>query len=182
MPVKVTPETFSLVLFDAGVIERTLTTLLDRLGLTARDLRVDVDESTPIVRTTVEGDDPIVMSAGSGAFEDPRRPRHLSEVSVVTNAGRPLLRVRDRADGSFADAPADDDLTLAQTAAWDAYCVGRLGRLGYPVHEQRWRYNFRNRHGFTDVADGAFDRLWAADRITWAELAALSDGATVVPS
>jgi hypothetical protein len=55
--------------------------------------------------------------------------------------------------------------------------VGRLGRLGYRVHEQRWRYNFRNRHGFTDQADAAFDRIWAADALTWSDLTALSDGA-----
>jgi hypothetical protein len=177
MPVTVTPETFTLVLFDAPTIERIITTLLDRLGLSDRDVRVEVDETTPIVRTTVVSIDPIVLSAGSGAFEDPRRPRQLAESSVVTNAGRPLLRVRDRADGSFAEAPADDDLSLAQAAAWDTYCVGRLGRLGYPVHEPRWRYNFRNRHGFTDAADAAFDRIWADDDLRWAELVSLSAGA-----
>ena len=177
MTVTVSPEEFTLVLFDAPTLEATLSDLMDRLDLGERALRVEVDETTPIVRISVQDGDPIVLAAGSGAFEDPRVPRHQSEVHIVTNAGRPLLRVRDRNDGSFADAPADDDLTLAQLAAWDAYCVGRLGRLGYPVHEQRWRYNFRNRHGFTDVADAAFDRLWTADRLRWAELAAISDGA-----
>ena len=29
------------------------------------------------------------------------------------------------------------------------------------MNQQRWRYNFRNRHGFTDQVDAAFDRLWA---------------------
>ena len=177
MTVTVCPEEFTLVLFDAATLEATLSDLMHRLGLSERALRVEVDETTPIVRISIQDGDPIVLAAGSGAFEDPRQPRHQSEVHIVTNAGRPLLRVRDRNDGSFADAPADDDLTLAQFAAWDAYCVGRLGRLGYPVHEQRWRYNFRNRHGFTDVADAAFDRLWTTDRLTWAELDAISDGA-----
>jgi hypothetical protein len=118
-----------------------------------------------------------VLEAGSGAFEDPRQPRQQSPVHIVTNAGRALLRVRDRGDASFGEAPPDDDVTLVQAAAWDAYCVGRLGRLGYTVHEQRWRYNFRNRHGFTDVADAAFDRIWAADALTWPELTSISDGA-----
>jgi hypothetical protein len=177
MTVTVSPEEFTLVLFDAPTLETTLSDLMDRLELGERALRVEVDETTPIVRISVQNGDPIVLAAGSGAFEDPRVPRHQSEVHIVTNAGRPLLRLRDRNDGSFADAPADDDLTLAQLAAWDAYCVGRLGRLGYSVHEQRWRYNFRNRHGFTDMADSAFDRLWTADRLRWAELAAISDGA-----
>jgi hypothetical protein len=175
--VTVSPPEFTLVLFDAPTIEATLSELMDRLGMGARALRVDVDETTPIVRITIQDGDPIVLEAGSGAFEDPRQPRHLSPVHVVTNAGRALLRLRDRGDGSFAEAPADDDLTLPQVAAWDTYSVGRLGRRGYRVHEQRWRYNFRNRHGFTDVADAAFDRLWAADAVTWAELVTLSDGA-----
>jgi len=177
MTVTVSPEEFTLVLFDAPALKATLSDLMARLGLSERALRVEVDETTPIVRISIQDGDPIVLAAGSGAFEDPRVPRHQSEVHIVTNAGRPLLRVRDRNDASFADAPADDDLTLAQLAAWDAYCAGRLGRLGYPVHEQRWRYNFRNRHGFTDVADGAFDRLWTADRLTWAEVDAISEGA-----
>jgi hypothetical protein len=174
MTVTVSPEEFTLVLFDALALQTTLSDLMARLGLSERALRVEVDETTPIVRISVQDGDPIVLAAGSGAFEDPRVPRHQSEVHIVTNAGRPLLRVRDRNDGSFADAPTDDDLTLAQLAAWDAYCVGRLGRLGYPVHEQRWRYNFRNRHGFTDVGDAAFERLWNADGLTWSELEAIS--------
>jgi hypothetical protein len=177
MTVTVCPDEFTLVLFDAATLQATMSDLMDRLGLSERALRVEVDETTPIVRISIQDGDPIVLAAGSGAFEDPRMPRHQSPVHIVTNAGRPLLRVRDRNDGSFADAPVDDDLTLAQLAAWDAYCVGRLGRLGYRVHEQRWRYNFRNRHGFSDVADAAFDRLWTADRLAWAELAAISDGA-----
>jgi hypothetical protein len=177
VPVTVTPEEFTLVRFDAPTIEATLSDLMNRLGLADRSLQVSVDETTPIVRTSIQAGDPIVLEAGSGAFEDPRQPRHLSTLHVATNVGRALLRLRDRSDGSFADAPADEDLTLAHAAAWDAYCVGRLGRLGYRVHEQRWRYNFRNRHGFTDQTDAAFDRIWAADALTWSDLTALSDGA-----
>ena len=62
-------------------------------------------------------------------------------------------------------------------AAWDAYSIGRLGRLGYEVNRQRWLYNFRNRHGFTDAGDRTFDALWTADDLTWAELSAASDAA-----
>ena len=85
-----------------------------------------------------------------------------------------LLRVRDRLTGGFADAPPDNELTLAQMAAWETYCVGRLERLGVPVNQQRWRYNFRNRHGFTDQVDAAFDRLWTSDGLTWGELQAIT--------
>ncbi len=81
-----------------------------------------------------------------------------------------LLRVRDRLSGGFGEAPPDDELTLAQVAAWETYSVGRLERLGIAVNQQRWRYNFRNRHGFTDAGDEAFNRLWSSDDLTWSEL------------
>ena len=45
------------------------------------------------------------------------------------------------------------------------------------MNQQRWRYNFRNRHGFTDEADQAFNRLWASDGLTWDELEAISAAA-----
>ena len=52
-----------------------------------------------------------------------------------------------------------------------------LERFGYAAQRQRWLYHFRNRHGFTDVADAAFERLWNAPSLTWSEIVALSDGA-----
>jgi hypothetical protein len=42
---------------------------------------------------------------------------------------------------------------------------------------QRRLYHFRNRHGFTDVADAVFERVWGADGLSWAELVELSDRA-----
>jgi hypothetical protein len=177
MAVTVTPKQFTFVSFDAPTIEALLTGLLDRLGMSERSLRVEINEASPVVRVVAEDGDPIVVRADSGAFEEPRRPRSLSDDNVVTNAGRVLLRLRDRADGSFADAPADNELTLAQVAAWDTYSVGRLARCGYREHAPRWRYNFRNRHGFSDAADAAFDRIWSADRLTWTELSSISQGA-----
>jgi hypothetical protein len=177
MAVTVTPQAFTFVSFEAPAIEALLTGLLDKMGMADRALQVEINEASPVVRIVAEDGDPIVIRADSGAFEEPRRPRSLSDDNVVTNAGRVLLRLRDRSDGTFADAPDDADLTLAQTAAWDTYSVGRIGRLGYHVHEPRWRYNFRNRHSFSDAADGIFDQVWGADQLTWAELTALSDGA-----
>jgi hypothetical protein len=61
--------------------------------------------------------------------------------------------------------------------AWQVHCVGRLGRLGHHVQRQRRLYQFRNRHGFTDAADEAFARLWDADRLSWAEIDAISGSA-----
>lgn len=65
-------------------------------------------------------------------------------------------------------------MTLGQVAAWETYSVGRLQRLGIEVNQQRWRYNFRNRHGFTDAADEAFNRLWSSDSLTWGELQSIA--------
>lgn len=176
--ITVAPETFVLVLFDAAIIKRVASELLPQLGL-ALDLAITVDETTPISRcvATIIDEQHVAVHAESGAFEDSRRPRNLSEIATATSLGRVLMRVRDRLDGSFADAPADDGLCLAQISAWDTYSIGRLGRLGYHVHEPRWRYNFRNRHGFSDAVDEAFDRTWTADKLTWGQLAELSHSA-----
>ena len=179
MGVEVTPETFTYVLFDAPTIAGAVAELLERIGLDGRDVRVEVDETSPIARVQVQPGDPIVVLAESGAFEDARRPRELSELAVVTAAGRMLLRLSDREREGFRDAPPDDALTLAQSAAWDVVSIGRLGRLGYEVNRQRWLYNFRNRHGFSDSSDEVFSRIWAADDLSWSELSALSARAAV---
>jgi hypothetical protein len=175
--VVVRPDQFTMVLFEAATIERVMSELLARLDFGDRAVVVEVDEASPIARVTVQATDPVILRVESGAFEDARRPRHLSEQAVAGTTGRVLLRLRDRRDGSFASAPPDDALSLAHASAWDAYAVGRLGRLGYGSNGGRWRYNFRTRHGFSDAADHAFARLWEADRLTWPELAAISDEA-----
>ena len=174
MTVVVTPQQFTFVAYDAALIQRIAEQLLVSLGLQDRDVVIEVDETTPLTRMRVETGDPISIRAESGAFEDPKLPRQQSETTTATSLGRVLLRARDRLLGGFADAPPDKQLSLAEMAAWETYCVGRLERLGVTVNQQRWRYNFRNRHGFTDHADAAFDRLWAGDGLTWDELRAIS--------
>jgi hypothetical protein len=170
MSVSVSPQEFKFVAFDAALIQRVAVDMLASLGLADRDVRIEVDETTPLSRMRVETGDTISIRAESGAFEDTKRPRQQSETATATSLGRMLLRVRDRQSGGFGEAPPDAELTLAQTAAWETYCVGRLERLGVPVNQQRWRYNFRNRHGFTDAVDTAFNRLWTSDALTWGEL------------
>ena len=59
---------------------------------------------------------------------------------------------------------------------------GRTSRLGLRLHKPRFRYNFRNRHGFTDRADEVFDELWAAGEIPWMRIVQLSDSATDDPA
>lgn len=177
MGVTVTPETFSFIFFDAAVVADVATALLERLGLVDHGLHVVIDETTPLARMTVEMGSPIVVTAESGAFEDTKRPRYMSESAVALSLGRMLLRSRDRLDGTFGEAPADDDLSLAQVAAWDTYCLGRLAAMGYEINQQRWRYNFRNRHGFTDIADTTFDEIWSSPRLSWIDLDGMSNAA-----
>ena len=124
-----------------------------------------------------DGSQAIHIRADSGAFEDTRLPRQQSDDATATAVGRVLLRAKDRLTGGFGEAPADEQLTLAHTAAWETYCIGRLERLGVTVNRQRWLYNFRNRHGFTDSGDVAFETLWQSDALTWGELNAISDRA-----
>ena len=173
--VTVTPQEWKLVKFESAEIEAVASRLVGELGID-RDLTIEVDEASPFGRIEVASIDPeIVVKVEGGAFEDPKRPRHLSAKTTADVLGRVLHRVRDRLDPAFGEAPADADLTLAQATAWDAYSVGRMARLGYEVQRQRRLYHFRNRHGFTDVADAAFDRLWTGSGLTWADLQAACD-------
>jgi len=182
MTVTVVPEVFSIVRFDAATIKARAERLLVALDMADDDLLVEVDESSPMAVLRMEAGPPIVARVASGAFEDTRRPRSMSAVAVDTALGRGLLRVRDRRSGRFGQAPPDDALLPAQRAAWDAYAVGRLERLGYPVHRPRWAYSFRNRLGFTDEVDQRFVRLWSAEELSWAELDGLSAPAGSTPA
>ena len=179
MSVTVEPDSFRFVYFDSEVVRRVGDDLVALLGID-RPVHVDIDETTPLARMRVDVGDSIAVHIESGAFEDSKRPRHQSEVATTVNLGRCLLKARDRLTGGFGEAPPDSELALRQVAAWDTYCVGRLARLGVTVNEQRWRYNFRNRHGFTDRADAAFEKVWTAEGLTWGELDAISEGAVEV--
>ena len=178
MPVEVRPSEFSMVFFDAAEIQGIVEKLVAEVGL-PDDLAVtvEVDETTPMGRARVASIDPLVITAESGAFEDVKAPRKLSEVGTIDVVGKLLLSVRDRLDPAFGEPPAEDELTLQESVAWEVYCVGRLGRMGHPVQRQRRLYQFRNRHGFTDAADAAFDRLWSTDDLTWGDISAASQEA-----
>lgn len=178
--VTVSPETFVMVGFEASQIAAVAERLIADVGLPDDlELRIEVDEQTPLGRAKVASLDPLVITAESGALEDPKRPRQMSRDGSADVLGRLLLQVRDRFDPAFGDVPPDDDVPLPHAVAWDVYAIGRLVRLGYHNFDQRQRrlYHFRNRHGFTDAADAAFDRLWTADALTWAEIVQLSDEA-----
>lgn len=173
------PETFAYVSFDANGIRRIAEHLARSIGLGDHPITIEVDERTPLARTSVTiADGALHIRADSGAFEDTRLPRQQSDGATATAIGRMLLRARDRMMGGFGEAPPDGEISFAHTAAWETYCLGRLERLGVTINQQRWLYNFRNRHGFTDAGDVAFATLWDSDGLTWSELCAISDDAT----
>ena len=175
----VIPETFAYVAFDADSIREIADQLAASIGLSDHPITIEVDESTPLarIRVSIAPDGAVHIHADSGAFEDTRLPRQQSDDVTATSLGRMLLRAKDRISGGFGEAPADDTLSLAHIAAWETYSLGRLERLGVPVNRQRWLYNFRNRHGFTDAGDVAFATLWASDGLTWGALSSISDDA-----
>ncbi|HUP85374.1 MAG TPA: hypothetical protein VM143_06885 [Acidimicrobiales bacterium] len=171
--VSVTPQEFHFVKFDAAQVEQLTAKLADQIGLPAdAAVEIDIDEATPAGRARTESLDPIKLHIEGGALEEPTAPRTLSERLSADVIGKLLLRAHDRSAADFGTAPADGELDLAQQTAWDTACMGRLERLGYDVRKPRRLYHFRNRHGFTDVADNVFNRLWAAERVTWADIEA----------
>lgn len=169
--ITVEPTEWKFVLFETDRIVSVASKIADEIGITV-PIRIEVDETTPLGRVSVDSLEPVVVKAESGAFEDPKAPRKLSERSVADVLGRLFFRIKDRLDPAFGEAPPDADLTLPESTAWDAYAVGRASRMGYPASRQRRLYHFRNRHGFTDTADAVFDRLWNADGLAWADIQA----------
>ncbi|MEP1123338.1 MAG: hypothetical protein ABJH68_05540 [Ilumatobacter sp.] len=172
--VTVTPERFSLVAYDADRIVSIVRELAERVGVT-NPIVVDVDERTPLSKMSaaVDGsssDATVRLRFESGALENTKALTTFGESRARLSIGRMLLRAADRLSGRFQDAPQDTELTNPQNAAWDAYCGGRLERLGLGPVEQQYRYDFRNRFGFGDDTDAAFDRLWAADGLSWSDL------------
>ena len=169
------PDRFALVDYDPERIKAIAEQVADAAGLPAdAEVIVEIDDSSPLGVTSIDGMDPIHVRLESGAVEDPKHPRQLAEVGAAGAIGRLLFRAADRLTEGFADAPADVDLPPAAAVAWEVYAAGRLARSGQQAQLQRWRYHFRNRHGFSDDADAAFDELWTADRLTWAQVEALS--------
>ena len=174
--ITVTPESFTMVFFDAARIAEVAGEVADTVGLPADvEIRIELDEVSPLGRSQVTSLDPVTISVEGGAFENAKKPRHMSEASIKDVLGRLFFRVKDRLSDGFADAPADADLSLQQQTAWDAYAVGRAERAGLTEQKPRRQYHFRNRHGFSDAADAVFERLWTADGLAWADIQAACD-------
>ncbi len=176
MTVTVQPSTFEYVDYDADAIARLVEDLQSSIDL-AGDVVVEIDETTALGRSRLESIDPIHIWLESGALEDPKRIRQFDPAGAADVLGRHLLRAKDRLDPDFGDPGPDQDLSQAHQTAWEIHAVGRLSRAGHPVNRQRWLYTFRNRHGFTDAADDAFEELWRSSRLTWPQIVQSSDDA-----
>jgi hypothetical protein len=172
--VTVSPETFTMVDYDAGAITALVERLADRIGLGDRSIEVRIDETMPLGRVRIASTDPVVLEIDGGALEDPKRLRQFYELGATRTIGRLLFEVQDLLRPDFGTPPDREDLELAERVAWDAYASGRVARLGYDAQQQRWRYAFRTRHGFSDGVDRAFDLLWSGDELTWADIEQLS--------
>ena len=172
--VTVSPEVFEKVNFDAAVIAELARRLAAQAGVPDdAEIHIEVDESSPLGRTSSEiKGKSLTIQAMGGAFEDTRHLRKFSEPAATEVLGRLLYQAADRLSGRFDGAPSDADLTLPQRTVWDAYAMGRLARTGAEVNQQRRRYHFRTRHGFTDLADTVFERIWNAESLAWPDVEA----------
>jgi hypothetical protein len=170
--VTVTPDPFTLIPFDAP----TIASLVEDVAALVEfppgvEIEVAVDEElfpplTGHMTDVVDGRASLWISAAN--LEDTRQPRTFAPEQARSDFVVMLLRAKDRLSDDFADAPADRELTRGERVAWDIYAIGRAERLGMDVRRQRELYDFRLQHGFTDVADVAFDRCWDAPTMTFA--------------
>jgi hypothetical protein len=181
--ITVVPNPFELVPYDADTIAglaaeaAALAGFPDDVSVT---LEIDEVLPHPLTGTFVEVTPEAERAGGtahldvwmSGAnFEDPKRPVKFQEELARAELVRAFLRAADRLRPEFAGAVGDEDLSDRQRAAWDVWTEGRAERLGVPgTRPDRLRYHYRLHHGFNDVADAAFDRLWAADALPWDDL------------
>jgi len=169
--ITVRPDPFTLIAYDAAEITAILEDVAALVEFpTDVDVVLDVDEElfAPLVghmSDVVDGTVQLWVSGGN--FEDNKQPVHFSADQARYDLVIMMLRAKDRLSDDFADAPPDNELSRGERVAWDTYAVGRALRLGLPMRRQRQLYDFRLQHGFTDVADAAFDRCWTAETMTW---------------
>lgn len=180
--ITVRPDTFVKVHYEAADLASWAQASLERVPTVADDLDVaiDIDEMAATSRLAVASLDPLVLHVDGGAVEDYREPRFAGELEANIAFTRLLLEVGDRLRAEFGAPEPDTEVTPAHMMAWDVNLYGRVARLGLRLHQPRFLYNFRNRHGFTDVADRMFEQLWSVDAPTWSRITELSDQATEV--
>jgi hypothetical protein len=170
--VTVTPDPFTLVPYEAATIAALVEDVAAMVDFPPDvEIHVDVDEElfaplTGHMSDIVDGKAVLWISGAN--LEDTRAPRTFAPEQARLDFAVMLLRAKDRLSDDFAGAPPDRELGRGERVAWDVYAIGRAGRLGLPTRRQRDLYDFRLQHGFSDVADAAFDRCWAAPSMTYA--------------
>ena len=176
--VTITPNPFTLVDYDVDVIEAIIEDAAALVGFPAGvEIALEVDEElfpplTGHMADFTDGKAALWVSAAN--LEDTRSPRTFAPEQARTDFAVMLLRAKDRMSDDFADAPPDRELARGERIAWDIYAIGRAERFGMTVRRQRELYDFRLQHGFTDVADAAFDRCWNAPTMTYAGVREIS--------
>ncbi len=173
--ITVTPDTYSKVEYDAAEIVAVVAEVRNRIAAIPDDLAVEVvvDEEEPTTRMRITSLDPLVFAVEGGCLEDTRKPRHFGVEMASVSLAALFIEYLDRANPEFGAPPLGEPSDFAQKIAWSASIHGRVQRLGYRIHRPKHLYNFRNRHGFSDEADRAFDALWSATDPTWADILGL---------
>jgi hypothetical protein len=170
--VTVTPDPFTLIPFDAPQIAALVEDVAAMVEFPPDvEIAVEVDEElfpplTGHMTDVVAGRVQLWISAAN--LEDTRSPRTFAPEQARVDFAVMLLRAKDRLSEDFAAAPGDRELARGERVAWDVNAIGRAERLGLTVRRQRELYDFRLQHGFSDVADAAFERCWSAPSMTYA--------------
>ncbi len=177
--VEVTPQEFTYVEYDSGIIASLAEELAGRVGLPDDvAISIEIDEELPLPLTgstadVVDGNAELWFSGAN--FENGKYRCTFDEPVARAELATNLFRARDRLQPDFASASPDEELAEALRGTWDVWAEGRAVRLGELARRVRRQYVFRLYNGFTDVADAAFDRLWSGDDFTWAELQSISE-------
>jgi hypothetical protein len=177
--IRIEPANFTKVEYDADELVRLATAALaivPALGGVA-DLEVRVDEDQATTRAAVVSLDPMIFAVDSGALENLKDPRRTGELESTITFVKLFLEVLDRRSEAFGAPDLNQPISHAHRIAWDVNLFGRVGRFGLRLHPPRFRYDFRNRHGFSDAADRAFDALWTGEGLSFARIVQLSDQA-----
>ncbi len=175
--VTVTPDPFTLIAYDAAEIAAIVEDVAALVGIAEQ-------------RRHPSGRRRRAVRAARGALVRRRRRPHRAldlgcqlrgqppAAHLLARAGPP--RPHDRVAAGQGPALARLRRRAARRPAHPrrAGCVGRLRRRsgrpprlgGLPVRHQAQLYEFRLQHGFSDVADAAFERLWESPSTSFAAI------------
>ncbi|MEM9134335.1 MAG: hypothetical protein AAF962_23345 [Actinomycetota bacterium] len=179
--ITVEPRSYVNVEFDADVLAGLAAEALARVPEVdpGVGVAVNIDENAATTTFRITSLDPLIFDVDSGAVENLKDPRRVGNEHAAVTFTRLFLEVADRRAAWFGAPELDADLSQAHATAWDVNLHGRVAGRGLRQHQPRYRYNFRNRHGFSDRADEVFEQLWSAGEIPWSRIVELSDSAQV---